>query len=409
MVAGGMDVLAEGLVGRPDVTTVFLPRRDDGSLGVARREGGHLEPLSSDLLQMMLTAAGWRGGPVQVWAPGTPAARRAAVEGDGSADGAAEVSSEDGSVVDASADDAPEPGRRQLQLQLELFARDLMTEFWVPEESASQHVVDGRLTAQGDGPGSPWHLVGPDESRRGERGVITPPVWLTVASDGSLIPRRRRRTVVFHHGAASLTLPDYLQQLPFLRALGEANSGIFELVYPEEGFGLELDEQFFRRDVDEYEEPQHVPSFTNFLQQAGWREHRGDIRLWTAGGPRESAETLHRFSELARAEVLVLDGDSHGVFRDGELRAVDRNGRPSEWRMLGPFADTVSSRWESIDGVARLRPADAVVRTNTGLINTSSAEYWSAVNRANGNAGRDDVFEVRGFEVRRNDSGNAEF
>ncbi|MGF7234587.1 MAG: hypothetical protein ACQSGP_06475 [Frankia sp.] len=420
--ADGMAELANGLVGQPYVTSVFLPRLDDGALAVVRRAGGEPVRLTSDVLRDMLSEAGWRGGPVQVWASVGSVV--------GSANWWVELARA------AQRDEA-------LRAQLEAFAWDLRTEFWFPSEGVTQQMVDGRLTAR-DGMGGSWLLVRPDAwddpsapPAEERPGGLTPPVWLTSNEDGQLVPGRVRGPVVWNSGLASLKLADYLNERNFLEALARTDSGIFEVVLSPYagGVGMVRDNVLIVRFRDEAPGLRRRndlrPTFAQFLEGNGWRDAAGnhrDMRVWVAGGsgPGSSEPMLLHFARSTGVEVLLLDGSSEGEVEErsgdstasvSQVRSIDAQGQPTPWRVLGELADQDMSKWVSQDGVARLRDDELVVRTSTGLTATSTQwylqtvrdGYLETVRGAPDLAARDDVYEVRGLEVRRNDVGEPEF
>ncbi|WP_220386477.1 hypothetical protein [Frankia sp. ArI3] len=399
VVGEGMAGLAEGLVGQPHVTSVFLPRTEDGELGVASRAGGEVVPVTLEVLRAMLAAAGWRGGPVQVWAPSGPAATAA-----------------DQNDTDSDSDFDEDPEFSRLVNQLRAFSRNparwflLPTEFWLPEQGASQRVVEGRLTAQPGRSGRAWREV---RARHIPGESLRVPSWLSVAEDGSLALAEIESPMEWNGVLASVTLADYLDQLPLLQALNRANTGVLDVVLPshEGGVGMTRPDGTRVRFRDDFEDDPGDgvagPTFAEFLQrELGDVRHFRALRLWTAGGPGRSERMLERFAASTGLEVLVLDASSHGAFDGAGPRSVDGQGRPTPWRVIGPLADQGASRWESVDGVARPRRDDAVVRTSTGLIQQGSDSSPENVRES---PNRDDLYDVRNFRVRRNAAGEPEF
>ncbi|MCM3923092.1 hypothetical protein ND748_15650 [Frankia sp. AiPs1] len=393
VVAEGMEALAAGLVGQPHVTSVFLPRTQDGVLAVVARTGGEPVPLTSDVLRGMLAAAGWRGGPVQVWAS------------DGAPMGSPHWWAD---LAEAT------PRTEALRRQAQDLVLELRTELWLPTVGAEQGVDGGRLFSRaGLGPG--WQSVRP--SRSAGRGAVTPPLWLAATPSGHLEPGAVSEPVVWATGMASATLPSYLDALPALQQVARRRDGLFEMILPREGDGIAVVSggqvtRFQDEGMAGFSNRYPSPTFADYLALGGWsRDSRRyvDLRVWSPGGPGRSDQMLRRFAAEAEVEVLVSGEASRTRLGPSGPRAVDIQDRPTWWEVLGPLAERGMSRWVSEDGVARLRPDDSVVRTSTGLTGADAAAYPSAVLRSEQLAARPEVYEVRGFTVRRGDTGAPEF
>ncbi|WP_261574582.1 hypothetical protein [Frankia gtarii] len=430
MVAEGLEEFAAGLVGRPYLTSLFLRRMETGELGVAPRAGGPLRPVTLDELRTMLGAAGWRGGPIQVWAPsesaGDPAQphdmtvdeepgsegsgyERSGYERSGYGGWESEESSFGEPVFEGSESVPPEneePAAVALQGQLRGWAADLRTEFWLPSSGGGQRVVEGRLTLVRGG----WRAVRPPKIQ-GER-RLTPPLWLEVSMEGFLEPASLNDVVVLANGAASLTLSRYLDQLPFLRALDRLDAGIIELVLPRYRGGVgafigsSVRTPLFEETVD-HVRPASLPLLLEMAGYQGGSDRRA-VRLWTPGGPGSSEQTLRN---VIRTDVLVLPVNSHGEFDEagGGPRAVDADGEPTSWRVFGTPVDRGVHRWESAGGVARPRVGDAVARTEAGLVSLVDDGAWAVAMATDEGRARNDVFAVAKFRIRRDAAGDFQF
>ncbi|MBE3202280.1 hypothetical protein [Parafrankia sp. CH37] len=338
--------LAARITPLPDVTAVFLPRAADGRLalptpaGTASPGGTATIGLSEGTLRELLTAAGWRGGPVQFWV-------------------------------------APEPGGADparlaaLENQLASFSEALRTEIWAPHPGAQPQVTNGAFRAVGSG--TSWLSHQPKPAPRGGDPLVTPPTWLKPAPSGRLKPSIGG-PVVWPGGMAVMTLETYLAALPGLRLMAQRQDpDFFEVILPDGPRGAGALSASGRL----------VPitaSIRETLIRGGWLPSAAtgateDLRIWTGRNLGDAESVL---AELARAdeiEILVPTFGSHSPFHssDGppagtsQLRLTGTEGNPGTWRALGRPGDLGASRWESRDGEPYRRRDDAVADLPGGL------------------------------------------
>ncbi|WP_026311050.1 hypothetical protein [Parafrankia elaeagni] len=411
--AGELAEIAGQLDPVPNVTTVLWPRLAGGELAAAGpAEAAGPAPLSDDAFAQLLRAAGWQGGPVQLWAPPQPGSP-----------------AEAGTRWDA------------LRAQARAFAEHLGTEIWLPARNGRQEMTDGRLRVVSDS-GVTWEVVAPRAQAGGlsagiPRGAVVAPRWLAPAPDGTLVSARGGAPVRWHSGLASVTLPEFLRWRPAFHQLAAVDTGLFDVLLPRSQGGLGVvspeagpaaDRSPADRSPADWSSgqasarpPADQRDLEAFLSAHGWRPGQ-DVRIWTPDGPGRSRSTVADLARGLGVEVIVLAAGSEvavggdgGVLSDGQVRARDRAGRPGRWSALGPLADLGLSRWVSdAQGAVRPRPGDAVIE-QPGRVTFTDPSTFAAQAPGLFAPGhrqpvrRDDVFEVRGARVRTDQGGRPAF